>query len=281
MKNPYLPVPVILKNISIENDTRDLKTFDFSFTRPEDAKDFEFSPGQFAMIYINGIGEAPFGIASSPMKKNIIQFTVKRYPNGILTRALHDLQVGSEIGLRGPFGNAYPIDKFESKNIFVVGGGFALTTLRSLANYILHDENRNRFGKLTMFVAARNPSEFLYKKDLIEWNNSNNVEVIQAIDTPSENWHGEVGYAADVLKSLSISEENTIAVICGPPIMIKTCLPVLFDRGFTADRIITSLEMKMKCGIGKCGRCNIGSKYICKDGPVFSYKELQQLSKEY
>jgi sulfhydrogenase subunit gamma (sulfur reductase) len=281
MKNPYLPIPVILKNITIENESKDLKTFDLAFENSKDAKDFIFTPGQFAMIYISGIGEAPFGIASSPINNTIVQFTVKQYSSGVLTRALHDLPIGTKIGIRGPFGKGYPVECFKSKNILIVGGGFALTTLRSLAEFLLDGNNRNKYGKLTMFVAARNPGEFLYKYDFMKWKNSQNIKVIQAIDTPAENWKGEVGYAADVLKKIEISSENCFAVICGPPIMIKTCLPVLYDRGFTPDKIITSLEMKMKCGIGKCGRCNIGCKYICKDGPVFSYEELQEISKEY
>jgi NAD(P)H-flavin reductase len=233
------------------------------------------------MISINGIGETPFGIASSPMNGAALQFTVKRYPRGVLTTALHNLSVGQVLGLRGPFGNGYPVKELESKNILVVGGGFALTTLRSLANYVLHKKNRAKFGKLTMFVAARNPGEMLYKEDLEEWSKRGDIEVIQTIDNPVEGWKGKVGYAAPVLKELAPCPENTYAVVCGPAIMIKTCLFVLFELGFPPERIVTSMEMKMKCGIGKCGRCNIGSKYVCMDGPVFTHKQLQELSGQY
>ncbi len=281
MKNPYLPIPVRLAKITSENEAGDLKTFDLAFVDPEDAKAFKFVAGQFAMISINGIGEAPFGIASSPMNGDILQFTIKRYPTGVLTTALHDLSVDQVLGLRGPFGNGYPVKGLESKNILVVGGGFALTTLRSLASYVLHENNRAKFDKLTMFVAARNPGEMLYKEDLEEWSNRDDIEVVQAIDSPAEGWKGKVGYAAPVLKELAPCAENTYAIVCGPPVMIKTCLFVLFELGFPPERIVTSMEMKMKCGIGKCGRCNIGSKYVCKDGPVFTYKQLQELSGEY
>ncbi len=281
MKNPYLPIPVRLNKVTLENEAKDLKTFDLAFVNPQDAKAFKFVAGQFAMISINGIGEAPFGIASSPMNGAVLQFTVKRYPRGVLTTALHDLSVGQVLGLRGPFGNGYPVKELESKNILVVGGGFALTTLRSLANYVLYKKNRAKFGKLTMFVAARNPGEMLYKEDLEEWSKRGDIEVIQTIDNPVEGWKGKVGYAAPVLKELAPCPENTYAVVCGPAIMIKTCLFVLFEMGFPSERIVNSLEMKMKCGIGKCGRCNIGSKYVCMDGPVFTHKQLQELSGEY
>jgi len=281
MKNPYLPIPVRLNKVTLENESKDLKTFDLAFVNPQDAKAFKFVAGQFAMISINGIGEAPFGIASSPMNGAVLQFTVKRYPRGVLTTALHNLSVGQVLGLRGPFGNGYPVKELESKNILVVGGGFALTTLRSLANYVLHKKNRTKFGKLTMFVAARNPGEMLYKEDLEEWSKRGDIEVIQTIDNPVEGWKGKVGYAAPVLKELAPCPENTYAVVCGPAIMIKTCLFVLFEMGFPSERIVNSLEMKMKCGIGKCGRCNIGSKYVCMDGPVFTHKQLQELSGEY
>ena len=281
MKNPYLPIPVRLNKVTLENEAKDLKTFDLAFVNPQDAKAFKFVVGQFAMISINGIGEAPFGIASSPMNGAVLKFTVKRYPRGVLTTALHNLSVGQVLGLRGPFGNGYPVKELESKNILVVGGGFALTTLRSLANYVLHKKNRAKFSKLTMFVAARNPGEMLYKEDLEEWSKRGDIEVIQTIDNPVEGWKGKVGYAAPVLKELAPCPENTYAVVCGPAIMIKTCLFVLFELGFPSERIITSMEMKMKCGIGKCGRCNIGSKYVCMDGPVFTHKQLQELSGEY
>lgn len=281
MKNPYLPIPVRLNKVTLENEAKDLKTFDLAFVNPQDAKAFKFVAGQFAMISINGIGEAPFGIASSPMNGAVLQFTVKRYPRGVLTTALHNLSVGQVLGLRGPFGNGYPVKELESKNILVVGGGFALTTLRSLANYVLYKKNRAKFGKLTMFVAARNPGEMLYKEDLEEWSKRGDIEVIQTIDNPVEGWKGKVGYAAPVLKELAPCPENTYAVVCGPAIMIKTCLFVLFELGFPPERIVTSMEMKMKCGIGKCGRCNIGSKYVCMDGPVFTHKQLQELSGEY
>lgn len=274
-------MPVTLQGVRCENDAGDLKTFDFTFDNPADADSFNYVCGQFAMVSINGVAEAPFGIASSPLEKGFVRFTVKKYATGVLTTALHDLIEGDKLGLRGPFGNGFPMKELESKNILVVGGGFALTTLRSLAMYILHDDNRSKYGKLTMFVAARDPGEILYKDDLADWDKRDDIEVVQTIDRPSEGWPHRVGFAAPVLGELSPDPENTAALVCGPPIMIKTCIEVLAKLGFGPENILNSLEMKMKCGIGKCGRCNVGSKYICKDGPVFTYKELKELSNQY
>ncbi|MFH1615066.1 MAG: FAD/NAD(P)-binding protein [Planctomycetota bacterium] len=281
MKNPYLPMPVILQKVSFENEVKDIKTFDLAFENPADAESFDFVCGQFAMLSVPGVGEAPFGIASSPLEKETIQFTIKRYPKGQLTTSLHSLAKGKRLGLRGPFGNGYPMKELEKKNILLVGGGFALTTLRSVAGFILHESNRDRYKKLTMFVAARDPGEILYKDDLAQWSKRDDIEIIQTIDRPADGWQHKVGFAAPVLEQIAPSADNTCALVCGPSIMIKTCIKVLFDLGFPPERIINSLEMKMKCGIGICGRCNIGGKYICKDGPVFTYAELQQLSKEY
>ena len=281
MNNPYVPMPVTLKATRFENDAQDLKTFHFTFDDPQDAQSFKYVCGQFAMVSINGVGEAPFGIASSPTEEGIVSFTIKKYPTGLLTTALHNLIEGDKLGLRGPFGNGYPVDQLQSQNLLIVGGGFALTTLRSLAIYALHDDNRPKYGKITMFVAARDPGEILYKDDLDQWDKRDDIAVVQTIDRPAEGWPHRVGFAAPVLEELAPSPENTAALVCGPPIMIKTCIAVLDKLNFPPENIINSLEMKMKCGIGKCGRCNIGSKYICKDGPVFTYKELQELSNQY
>jgi len=259
MENPYLPMPVVLKQTTFENDARDVKTFDLVFENPEHAKSFAFVSGQFVMVSINGVGEAPFGIASCPMDADAIQVTVKKYPKGVVTTALYNLSVGDRLGLRGPFGNGYPTEELKSKNILVIGGGFALTTLRSFVRYVLDEKNRNEFGKLTVFVAAREPGEILYKKDIAGWSKRHDVEVVQTIDSAADGWKGKVGYAAVVLKQLAPQSQNTYTLICGPPIMIKTCIAVL----------------------AKCGRCNVGSKYVCKDGPVFSYRQLQELSAEY
>jgi len=164
---------------------------------------------------------------------------------------------------------------------YLVGGGFAFTTLRSLVNFILHEENRARFGDLTILAAARDPGELIYKEDLEAWEKRDDVALVVTVDKGDEGWTGREGFAAPVLKEAGPSAEDAYAVVCGPPIMIKTCIAVLFELGFPPERILNSLEMRMKCGIGMCGRCNIGGKYVCKDGPVFTYQELLGMPREY
>jgi len=279
--NPYLPLPVRIKRITSENVARDLKTFDLVFINEQDRKKFKYTCGQFALISVLGAGESPIGIASSPMDEGFIQFTVKRYPTGVVTTALYNLSEGDTIGVRGPYGNGFPMKDLEGGNIVIVGGGFALTTLRSLTKYIIHEKNRAHYGNITILVAAREPGEMLYKYDLEEWSKRDDLKLIRTVDKETENWTGKTGFAATVLKEIAPSSENAYAIVCGPIVMIRTCIAVLLQLGFPANRIISSLEMRMKCGIGKCGRCNIGPVYVCKDGPVFSYEQLQRLPDEY
>ena len=281
MNNPYLPIPVTIKKITIENESRDIKTFDLAFNDKKDIEKFGYTCGQFAEISILGAGEAPIGIASSPMDKELVQFTVKKYSTGVVTSALHNLSLENMIGIRGPYGNGFPMKDFEGSNLVIVGGGFALTTLRSLVKYILHKKNRARFKDITVLYGARSPGEIIYKSELKQWGERDDINVHLTVDKGDENWKGQVGLVPNVLREVAPKSENGIALVCGPLIMVKYTIPPLLDLGFTPERIFNSLEMRMKCGIGKCGRCNIGSKYVCKDGPVFTYEELQGLPQEY
>jgi len=277
LKNPYLPKPVTIEGITIENEARDLKTFKLVFCKDEDRDDFKFTCGQFAMLSIPGAGESPIGIASSPLDEGYLQFTVKRYPTGVVTTVLHDMEEGARIGVRGPYGNTYPMDEMEGKNVVIVGGGFAFTTLRSTIRYMLDDKNRSRYKNITVVYGARSPGELIYKSELKAWEDRDDIDMFVTVDKGDENWKGREGFVPDVVKEVAPSSKNAITLVCGPPIMLKYTMPPLLDLGFSPDNIITSLERKMTCGIGKCGRCNIGSKYVCKDGPVFTYKQIQEL----
>ena len=279
MQNPYIPIPVELIKIVTEVETKDIKTFRFAFLNKEDEERFVYLPGQFAELSIFGKGESPIGIASSPTQKGYIEFTVQRA--GVVTSALHDMEVGTRMGVRGPLGNFWPIDYLAGKNIVVVGGGFAFTTLRSLIHYMLDEHNRPRFGDITVVYGARSPGLLIYKDELSEWQKRSDINLNVTVDKGDEFWKGMEGFVPAVCKLAAPSCENAVTVICGPPVMIRFTLPVFFELGFSKENIITSLEMRMKCGIGKCGRCNVGSKYVCKDGPVFSLAELDQLTKEY
>jgi NAD(P)H-flavin reductase len=270
---------MVVKRTQVETADRMLRTLELGFLKEEDEKAFRFVPGQFCELSLFGKGEAPFGIASSPTEKGSLKFTINKA--GIVTTALHQIEEGEEIGIRGPLGNGYPIELFEGKNVLVIGGGFAFTTLRSLIIYLLQKEKRSKVKEITVIYGARLPGLLLYKEELGEWSRRNDMKLVVTVDQGDQNWKGKVGLVPNILEEVGPSSDNTVAVICGPPIMIKFTFPKLVTLKFPNERIYTSLEKRMKCGIGKCGRCNIGHLYVCKDGPVFSYEQLGKLPKDY
>jgi len=279
MNNPYLPLAMRVEKIVIETEDKNIKTFSVKFLNDEDKANFNYLPGQFAQLSVLGEGEAPFGIASSPTQPGELQFTVNKA--GVLTTALHNLEEGEIIGVRGPLGNCFPLESLEGKDTIIIGGGFAFTTLRSLINYILYKENRSRFGNVVVIYGARSPGLLLYRDELENWEGRTDLDLHLTVDRADEEWQRKVGVVPNIVKEIAPSPENGYAVVCGPPIMIKFTLPVLRDLGFSPEKIILSLEMKMKCGIGMCGRCNIGNQYVCKDGPIFTLAQLNELPSEY
>ncbi len=280
MENPYLPCPVRIEEIITETTDGALKTFKLVFLRPEDEAKFAYLPGQFAEISVAGKGEVPIGIATSPTEKGFLKFTINKV--GLVTTHLHNMHPGEIIGVRGPLGKSYPWDWFEGKNLVIIGGGFAFTTLRSSIVYVLHPDNRDRFGDLTVIYGARHPGLLLYKDELAEWERRSDINMHITVDaTDDPDWKYNVGFVPTITKEKAPSSENAYAIVCGPPIMIKFTLPILTELGFPPERVIMSLEMRMKCGIGMCGRCNIGTEYVCKDGPVFTLAQLNQMPNEY
>ncbi len=280
MKNPYLPYPVRIQEIITETQDRNLKTFKLVFLNPEDEAGFVYMPGQFAELSVAGQGEVPIGIASSPTEKGFLMFTVNRV--GRVTTYLHNMKPGDVMGVRGPLGNWYPWEEMKGKNVVIIGGGFAFTTLRSSIVWMLDPAHRKDYGDITVVYGARNPGMLLYKDELVAWEQRDDITMHLTVDaTDDPTWKYNVGFVPAVTKEKAPGAENAYAIVCGPPIMIKFTLPVLTDLGFPPERIITSLEMRMKCGIGMCGRCNIGTEYVCKDGPVFSMEKLATLPNEY
>jgi len=277
MKNTYVPFPMKVEKIIVEDPEKSLRTYDLTFINEEDSKNFEYMPGQFVEFSILGKGESPFGIASSPTERDFLRFTVNR--TGSVTNEIHYLQEGDEVGIRGPLGNWYPVDKFKGENIVIIGGGFAFTTLRSLLIYLIN--HRDEYGEITVIYGARNPDLFIYKDEITEWEKRDDLNFHLTIDNQVDGWNKKVGFVPAVTKEIAPSAEKSWVVVCGPPIMIRYTLLVLIDLHFPDERIYTSLERRMKCGIGKCGRCNIGSKYICIDGPVFSLKELKKIPEAF
>ncbi len=279
MKNPYLPYPVRIRNIEIATEDRSLRTFDLEFLNQEDAEAFTYLPGQFAELSVPGYGECPIGIASSPTEGDHLTFTVSKA--GLVTSRLHSMKEGDIMGVRGPLGNPYPLQDMRGKNIVILAGGYAVTTLRSTMVWLLHPDNRDNYGEITFVYGARTPGMLLYKDTLEEWDQRSDVNTYITIDNHVEGWDKYVGFVPQIAEEVAPSPENAVALVCGPPIMIKFTQPVLDKCGWTGDQIIMSLENRMKCGIGICGRCNVGPHYVCKDGPVFTKAELDELPREY
>jgi len=279
MNNPYLPHLATIRKITIESESRDTKTFDIVIDDRKAGKAFKHLPGQFAEISVLGRGEMPISITSSPLPDARLQFCVKKI--GVVTTALHSLDEGEKIGIRGPYGNSFPLDLMRGKDIVFVAGGIGLAPLRSLINYITAKKMRRNYKNIVIIYGARSPGDLLFKYELEDWEKRSDLKYYVTVDRGNGNWKGNVGLVPALLKEVSPGSKNAVAFTCGPPIMIKFVMQALMELGFEPENIITTLEMRMKCGIGKCGRCNIGSVYVCKDGPVFSLAELNRMPMEY
>jgi NAD(P)H-flavin reductase len=280
MQNPYKAYPVRIDSIDVATEDKSLRTFKFVFLNPDDENKFAYEAGQFAELSIPGKGEIPIGIASSPTEKGFVKFTVFR--TGLVTNHLHNMKVGDIMGVRGPLGNSYPLKALEGKNIVIIGAGFAFTTLRSTIVYMLNPENRKRFGKIDVIYGARNPGMILYKDELTAWEQRDDINMHITVDgTDDPSWKYHTGFVPTITEKVAPqADDNTYAIMCGPPMMLKFTKPVLDKLGYKHENIIMSLENRMKCGIGICGRCNIGKELICKDGPVFTLAQLKHMPEE-
>jgi len=280
-KNPYLPLPVRLEEIVVESEDKSLKTFKFTFLASADAGHFTYRPGQFVELSIPGKGEIPIGIASSPVEQGFVACTVNRA--GVVTSHLHNMRVGDTMGLRGPLGNGFPWETLAGQDLLIIGGGFAFTTLRSAIVYLLHPGNRGRFGAIDVVYGARTPGMLLYRDELREWAKRDDITMHITVDgTDDPAWPYNVGFVPPITEQKApASRGNAYAMVCGPPVMIKFTLPVLEKLGYDQEHILLSLENRMKCGIGMCGRCGIGAELVCVDGPVFTLAELNRTPREF
>ncbi len=260
----------------IRQDTPDVKTFRVNAL--DGGKVFEHIPGQCAMLSIPGVGEAMFSITSSPTNEEFMEFSIKKC--GCLTDWLHQMDVGQEITIRGPYGNGFPVEsEFKGKDLLFIAGGIGLAPLRSVINYVR--DNRENYGSVDIVYGSRSMDDLVdYQEILDEWCKEEGINVYLTIDREQEGWDGHVGFVPDYVKELGF-DVNKTAIICGPPIMIKFTLAGLVELGFNKTQVYTTMELKMKCGVGKCGRCNIGAKYVCKDGPVFRCDQLDEMPNEY
>ena len=273
--NPLLPEMATV--IETVQETHNIKTFRVRFDDEEKMKNFTFQPGQVGQLSVFGVGESTFVINSSPTRMDYLQFSVMKA--GENTAALHKLNAGDKIGVRAPLGNWFPYEQWKGKNVFFIGGGIGMAPIRTIMVYLL--DNRKDYGDISLLYGAKTPADLSFQSDMPEWLERKDLNVTLTIDNPADGWEHKVGLIPNVLKEIDPKPKNTIAVLCGPPIMIKFTLAALVELGFPDDQIYTTLEKRMKCGIGKCGRCNIGSKYVCKDGPVFRCDEIDELPNEY
>ena len=275
--NPYQPWLATIDDIREEvGGQRAIKTFKLVFQDKDIQNDFNFLPGQCAMVSLFGKGECFFAISSSPTQKGYIEVSVMKL--GKVTSALHECEPGDAVGVRGPYGNSFDVEGWQGKNLVFIGGGIGQAPLRSLINYVV--DNGKKYGKLDVIYGARSSKDLSYKQEFAELEKRKDVNVHLSIDVEEEGWKKFVGFVPTNLLRVKPSPKNSIAITCGPPIMIKFVIQNLEQLGFTEEQIFTTLEMRMKCGIGKCGRCNIGNLYVCKDGPVFSYKQLKNIQGE-
>ena len=273
----YKPLKMRIERIT--DETSDTKTFRLGFCDEDEGKRFEFKAGQFGLYSVFGVGEATFCISSSPTRKGYIECSVKR--TGRVTNELHQCNVGDVIGFRGPYGNCFPIDHMKGKNLLFIGGGIGLAPLRSLIWNCL--DERKDFADISILYGARTVADLSFKEELKTWEQMEDVRAAYTVDPGGETpeWQGEVGFVPAILEKMKPSSQNTIVITCGPPIMIKFVLVSLSTLDFSQESVYTTLENRMKCGVGKCGRCNVGNQYVCKDGPVFRCSELRSLPEEF
>lgn len=269
-------IPKIGVVTDIRKDTPDVKTFRVVGT--DGKKLFKHMPGQCAMVSIPGVGECMFSITSSPTNEEYMEFSIKKC--GCVTEVIHAIEEGQQITVRGPYGKNFPVEEdFKGKDLLFIAGGIGLAPLRSVINYVRH--YRENYGKVVIVYGARSKDDLVDIEEIqTEWVNEPNTEVYLTIDRPQDDWDGHVGFVPAYVKELGL-DPNMTAVLCGPPIMIKFTLAGLLEIGFDKSNVFTTLELRMKCGIGKCGRCNVGDKFVCKDGPVFRMTELDELPNEY
>ncbi len=277
MTNIYIPELLTIEDVMEE--APGVRTFRLVFKDDWLRDSFAFKTGQFALYSAFGYGESTFCIASSPTQHGFIQCTFRA--TGRVTNALFDLSIGDTIGFRGPYGNSFPVDDWKGKNMVFVAGGIGLPPVRSALRYCL--DRREDYGDITLVYGAKTVGDLVYKNEIKHWEDRPDINIVKTVDPGGETpeWDGKIGFVPTVLEESAPSAENTIAVICGPPIMIKFSLNALEKLGFKEEAVYSTLENKMKCGLGKCGRCNVGDVYICKEGPVYSATEIKNMYNDF
>lgn len=260
--------PHLARVVRKHNLSGDTTLFAFRFEDPDLAESFTYRPGQFMEVSVLGVGEAPISISSTPSRPGIIELVVRRV--GRVTEALHHLDQNAMVGLRGPYGNGWPVGRLRQEDLLIISGGLGLAPLRSLINYVL--DHRAEFGRLTIMYGARTCDDLLFKDELADLESRQDVNLLVTVDqNPDGRWTGRTGVVTTLFEGQEFDPQRTYALVCVPPVAFKFVAAELVKRGFPGERILMSLERKMQCGVGKCGGCCVGHKYTCLDGPVFSY----------
>ena len=266
LQNPYLPQPCRI--VASTHQTDDTMLFKVRFEDDRYVETFDHKPGQFVQLSVMGTGECPISIASSPTRHGTIDLCIRKA--GRVTEAFHNLGQNAVFGMRGPYGNGYPVEVMEGNNLLIVAGGLGMAPLRSLLWYAL--DHRDRFKDVILMYGTSNQNDFLFKGELLSLMSRNDIQTLLAVAEDIDgSWKGEVGFVTDLFDHAELDADNTYAAICGPPVMYRYVIEKLLDEGFSKGRILMSLERKMKCGIGKCVHCSVGFKYTCIDGPIFTY----------
>lgn len=269
-----LLVPSVATILSQRDETPDTRTFELRFRDPEQQERFDFRPGQFLELSVFGVGEAPFCLASSPTRHGAVEITVRR--TGQVTDALHALGPGGEVGLRGPCGNGFDVRAAEGHDLLFIAGGIGLPPLRGLIWNVL--DERDRFERVTILYGARTPTDLVYKDEMRVWEQREDVEFHATVDRAEPGWVGNVGMVPVLLEMVKLQPASTLAYVCGPPVMIKFVIQDLLMRGFAEERVVSTLERTMQCGVGKCNHCCIGHLFVCRDGPVFTYRQIREMA---
>ncbi len=260
--------PSLARIVRILPQIKDHRLFQLRFEDSEMRQSFTYRPGQFVELSLIGTGEAPISISSSPTRPEVIELCVRKI--GRVTEALFRLPLNSLVGLRGPYGNGFPVEEMEKNNLLIIAGGLGMAPLRSLLWYAL--DNRSKFKEIILMLGARISEEMLFKYELLSLLDRTDMKCLLTVDKDEEGiWPAQVGVVTKLFDAVEVDPEITYAAVCGPPIMYKFVLRKLLERNLPKDRMLMSLERRMKCGVGKCGHCSIGYKYTCIDGPIFTY----------
>lgn len=263
--SPYLPSWAEISRIEPLTETE--KLFELQLL---DGRPLGHQPGQFVEFSIMGIGEAPISVSSPPSRRPSFELAIRRIGN--VTAAAHGLSVGDTVGIRGPFGTCFPAEETRGRDLLIVAGGIGLVPLRSFIKHVL--EHRSDYGDLTLLFGARNPAEQLFLNELREWKERKDLQYLETVDRPDAAWKGHVGVITTLFPKIQVDPANTFCIVVGPPVMYRFVILEAKGKGIPNDRIYLSLERRMKCGIGKCGHCQINHLYACQDGPVFTYANI-------